>query len=365
MDGVKGPVKAPRTGPAPAVPLAEDLTATWLTDALGLQVDAVAAEVVGTGQMGSCHRLFLVGDPALPTTVLAKIPSEDAGTRETMAGAYANEVRFYTDLAPTVDIKVPHCYFAAMGDAGTFTLLLEDLAPAQVGEQIAGCSPEQALGAAVNLAGLHGPRWCDPTLTTIDGMLPLGKQMGDMLDLTFPPAAESFIEMLGDQMSAADVETLTALVPLVGRWIAARAERFALLHMDYRLDNLLFDLGGPDVHAVDWQGISIGLPLRDVAFFLSTGLMIEDRRAHETDIVAAYHQKLSGYDIGDYSFEQCWDDYRLGLVQNPFITVFGCVYGTRTERGDRMFLAMIERGCAAIRDLDVISLLAVEPEAIA
>lgn len=353
---------------APAVPLAEDLTPAWLSAALGLRVDGVVSEVVGTGQMGSCHRLRLTGDPALPETVLAKIPSEDPATREMMAGAYVNEIRFYSEFAPTVDIAVPHCYYAAMGEAGTFTLLLEDLAPAEVGEQIAGCSPEQALGAVVNLAGLHGPRWCDPALLEMEGLLPAGKEMGEMLDLTFPPAAESFLEMLGDRMRPEDVETLQALVPLAGRWIAARADRFSLLHMDYRLDNLLFgrdEAGAPNVFAVDWQGMSVGLPARDIAFFLSTGLQVEDRRAHEEAIVAAYHAKLLTYGVEDYSLEQCWDDYRLGTVQNPFITVFGCVYSSRTERGDRMFLAMIERGCAALRDLDVLALVAAEPEAVA
>jgi hypothetical protein len=346
---------------APAVPLAADLTADWLTAALGLQVDLVDSEVVGTGQMGSCHRLRLTGDPMLPATVLAKIPSEDAGTRELMAGAYVNEIRFYTDLASTVDIKVPHCYYAAVGEAGTFTLLLEDLAPAQVGEQIGGCTPQQALGAVVNLAGLHGPRWCDPTLMEIEGMSS-GKEMGEMLALNFPSATENFVDVLGDQMQPEDLETLQALAPLAGRWIAARADRFALLHMDYRLDNLLFDLDGDGVNAVDWQSMSIGLPGRDVAFFLSTGLVPEDRREHEQAIVAAYHQKLLAYGVDGYSANQCWDDYRFGMLQNPFITVLGCVYGTRTERGDRMFLAMIERGCAAIRDHDVFSLIATEPE---
>jgi hypothetical protein len=48
------------------------------------------------------------------------------------------------------------------------------------------------------------------------------------------------------------------------------------------------------------------------------------------------------------------------MFHNPFITVFGCVYGTRTERGDRMFLAMTERGCAAIRDLGVLGLVSAE-----
>lgn len=348
------------TSTAPPVPLAEDLTAEWLTTALGKRVDTVVSEVVGTGQMGSTHRLHLAGDPSLPATVLAKVPSEDAGTRMMMAGAYLNEIRYYNELASTVKIRVPRSYYAAIGDEGTFTLLMEDLAPAQVGEQIAGCSPDQALAAVVNLAGLHGPRWCDPTLLTIDGMLPSGPEMGELLAVTYPPAIETFLEMLGEHLSDDDVATLNAATPLMARWMGARTDRFALLHMDYRLDNLLFEVDGPAVYAVDWQGLSIGHPLRDVAFFLSTSLAVEDRRENERAIVAAYHERLSSFGVSDYSAEQCWEDYRFGTLQNLFITVFGAAYSSRTERGDRMFLAMIERGCAAIRDLDVINLVAAE-----
>lgn len=348
---------------APAVPLAEDLTADWLTAALGLRVDDVSSEIVGTGQMGSCYRLRLSGDSALPATVLAKIPSEDPGTRMIMAGAYRNEVRFYDQLASTVDIKVPQCYFAGIGDDGTFTLLLEDLAPAQVGEQIAGCTPEQALGAVVNLAGLHGPRWCDPSLLELEDMLPAGPVMGEMLESTYPPAIETFLDMLGDRLSPEDRATLEQVTPLMPLWMSSRDDCFALLHMDYRLDNLLFDTDGPGVNAVDWQGLSIGHPLRDVAFFLSTGLSVDDRRAHEERIVRAYHERLATYGVIEYPWEQCWDDYRFGTLQNVFITVFGCAYSARSERGDRMFLAMIERGCAAIRDLDVIALVAAEATA--
>jgi len=348
------------TSTAAPVPLAEDLTASWLSDALGHRVDSVTSEIVGTGQMGSTHRLRLAGDPALPATVLAKLPSEDAGTRMLMAGAYLNEIRFYNDLAGGVDIQVPHTYYAGIGEEGTFTLLMQDLAPAQVGDQIAGCSPGQARGAVVNLAGLHGPTWCDSQLLTIEGMLPSGPEMGELLEVTYPPAIEIFLDMLGDRISAEDTATLTAITALMPTWMSSRVEQFALLHMDYRLDNLLFDEDA--VYAVDWQGLSVGHPLRDVAFFLSTGLSVADRRAHEEEIVRAYHAKLAAYateanGLGGYTWERCWEDYRFGMLQNTFITVFGCAYSSRTERGDRMFLAMIERGCAAIRDLDVLELI--------
>lgn len=338
-----------------AIPHIEDLTPEWVGRALGREVVSMTTELVGTGQMGSCHRLFLDGGPELPRTVLVKLPSDDAGTRELMANAYANEIRFYRDLADTVDIRVPECFAAALGEGGEFTLLLEDLAPAEVGDQIAGCTPEQARAAVLNLVGLHGPRWCDPALWEIDGMLLPTEEIGELTQLTLAPAVDTFCAALDGLVSPQDAVTLHEAAALSGRWMSGRGERFGLLHMDYRLDNLLFDRDG-SVCAVDWQGMAVGLPGRDVAFFLSTGLSIDDRRTHERAIVEEYHEHLTRY-VPDFTVDECWDDYRYGLVQTVFITVFGLVYGTRTERGDRMFAAMTERGCAAIRDLGTLDLI--------
>lgn len=344
---------------AQPTPLLEDLDPRWLTDALGKQVDSVETAIVGTGQMGSCHRISLYGDPSLPATVLAKLPLEDPDARAIMAFGYTNEIRFYSEIAPTVDIRVPECHYAVLGEGGVFTLLLEDLAPAQVGDQLAGCSPAQALAAVVNLAGLHGPRWNDPTLLKIEGMLLPTAEIGEMAQETFTPAVDTFLEAIGDTLSAEDVDTLKQVAPYIGSWMCGRAERHTILHMDYRLDNLLFGADGT-VFAVDWQGLSVGLGGRDVAFFLSTCLSIEDRRRHEREIVSRYHEKLVGYGVEGHSLEECWDDYRYGMVQTIFITVFGLAFGARTERGDQMFKRMIEGGCAAIRDLDVLTLLAEE-----
>lgn len=339
-----------------AVPLIEDLTPTWLSTALGAHVESVASERIGTGQLSTCYRLQLTGDPALPATVLAKLPAIEPADREMLAVAYANEVRFYRDIAATVDVVAPTCHYAALGEAGTFTLLLEDLDDAVAGDQIEGCSPGQALAAARNLAGLHGPRWGDPSLLEIEGMMLPDAELAAMADTTYPDATATFLEWMSDRLAPEDVATLAELAPLAGRWITGRSARYAILHMDYRLDNLMFHADGR-LSAVDWQGLSIGLPARDLAFLLGTGLSVADRRAEERSIVAAYHERLLSYGVEDHSLEECWDDYRFGMMQAAFITVFGCVYGTRTERGDEMFLAMTRRFCPALRDLDTIALV--------
>lgn len=334
----------------------DDLTPGWLTSVLAGTVTAVHSEPVGTGQIGTCHRLFLTGD-GVPATLLAKLPAVDPGARELLAGAYRTEARFYTEVAPSVAIRVPACHHAAWSEtSGDFVLLLEDLAPAVQGDQLAGCTVAEARDAAVNLAGLHGPRWCDPTLLQIEGLKVNDAEDAHVLAELYGPATEIFLDGLGDLLAPEDHGTLRDCVAVAEAWSLARAERFGPVHGDYRLDNLLFPPdGGPSV-AVDWQTLSLGLPARDLAYLLGTGLPVEDRRAHERDLVASYHAALRGHGVASYPLELTWDDYRFAMVQGPLVAVFGCAYGTRTERGDRMFAAMVTRACAAIRDLGTIEL---------
>ena len=102
----------------------------------------------------------------------------------------------------------------------------------------------------------------------------------------------------------------------------------------------------------------MGLPARDLAYLVGTGLEVADRRAHEEAVVAAYHSALASHGVGDYDRASAWEDYRFAMMQGPLVSVFGCAYGARTERGDLMFAAMVNRSCAAIRDLDTLALVA-------
>ncbi|WP_435768841.1 phosphotransferase family protein [Nocardioides sp. SYSU DS0651] len=336
-----------------------ELTPAWLSGALGAEVTAVSATPVGTGQIGTCYRLALSGDPALPASVLAKLPAVDPAARALLANPYRTEVRFYASIAPTVAVRVPRLHYAAVAsDGGDFVLLLEDLAPAAQGDQIAGCSVAQAEDAVINLAGLHGPRWCDPALLDIEGMALNGPEDAELLADLLGPAVELFLANLGDLLSVEDAATVRDIPSLIARWALGRSERFGLVHGDYRLDNLLFPAdGGPGVVAVDWQTLSLALPARDLAYVVSTSLDPAERRAAERSLVAAYHAALTVHGVASYSLEECWDDYRFAMLQGPLVSVFGQAYGTRTERGDRMFAVMTARCCAAIRELGTLELV--------
>ncbi|RAY16228.1 hypothetical protein DPM19_04835 [Actinomadura craniellae] len=337
----------------------EGLTPEWLSEVLHAPVTAVTWEAVGSGQIGACYRLLLDGGAGAPRRLVAKLACADPATRTFLGSAYRAEVSFYRDLVPTVAVRTPTCHYAALADDHTtFVLLLEDLHPATQGDQLAGCTPEQAADAAVNLAGLHGPRWCDPTLPEVPWLSVVQEADARQLSEAFAPAVEIFIERFAGRLAAEDARTLREVADRIADWVLARSDRFGLVHGDYRLDNLIFPPdAAPGVVAVDWQTLSIGHPLRDLAYFLGTGLAPRDRAAHERSLVAAYHTALTGYGVTGYDAEACFEDYRFAVPQGPLITVLGCAYGTPTERGDQMFLAMAARSCAAIRELGSLDLI--------
>ena len=208
------------------------------------------------------------------------------------------------------------------------------------------------------LAGLHGPRWCDPTLEDFDHLARQGPDDVALLAELAGPTTELFIDGLGALLSDEDRVTLRECAEVVGPWSLARGERYGLVHGDYRLDNLMFQPDGtPGSVALDWQTLSLGLPARDLAYFVGTSLDPEVRRANERDLVAAYHAALTSYGVSGHDLDECWEDYRFAMIQGPLVATFGCAYGTRSERGDRMFATMVARSCAAIRELETLSLV--------
>lgn len=131
----------------------DDLTTDWLTANLGAgRVDGFTVERIGTGQMSECYRVGLTyGDGTGPASVVLKVAASDPMSRGTgqALGLYEREVRFYAELAPELATDgggpIAHCYHASYRTGtGVFTLLLDDAAPADVGDEIGGATIEAA-----------------------------------------------------------------------------------------------------------------------------------------------------------------------------------------------------------------------------
>ncbi len=131
------------------------------------------------------------------------------------------------------------------------------------------------------------------------------------------------------------------------------------MHGDYRLDNLLFgEPASPQPFTVvDWQTVGWGPVMSDVAYFLGGGLAVEDRRAHEEELVRAYYDALVAAGVEGFSWEQCWTGYRRQAFGGILMAVAAPMLVARTDRGDDMFMAMVARHAQQAIDLGSVSLL--------
>ncbi len=321
--------------------------------------------LVGTGQMGTSVRYTLGWDGGArgPRSVVCKFASTDPTSRSTglTLRTYEVEVSFYRDVARTVGMRIPACHFAEIDLAtGEFVLVLEDLAPCVQGDQLAGCSVEQAALAMDELARLHAPRWNDPALAGVEWLNRNATE--DSLafsEMFLPQLLPGFLARYADRLAPEHVALAERLFARIGRFLRDRPGPRAVQHGDYRLDNMLFGTpaGGYPLAVVDWQTVVWGPPAFDASYFLGAGLLPDDRRLHEEALLRCYHDGLLAGGVRGYDWDSLWTDYRRYAFGGFLMAIGASMMVVQTARGDEMFLTMIRRHGEQIADLDAAALL--------
>lgn len=343
------------------------LTPDWLTAALaaagvvpdGARITGVRRLPLGGGKVGQNVRCVLTWDRAgLPGSVVAKFPAADERSRRTGAGSdvYRKEVEFYRHIAPHVALAVPRCHLAERNpDNDDFVLLLQDITPARAGDQLAGCSVADAELVLTELARHQARYWGSASLNRFPWLPVRSADGGRGLGAIYRLVVNGFVERFGDRISATALDVVTGFTSRVRPWIRADREPRTLLHGDLRVDNLLFGVD-PPVTVVDWQTFAVGPGASDAAYLLGGSLATDARRTHEGELFDTYHQALRAHGVPADRAE-CWQTYRINTLAGLHMTVVGAMMVGRDDRGDEMFVTMVERHAAHVADLDPFGLL--------
>lgn len=311
---------------------------------------------VGTGQVCDSYRFtceWTEGD--LAKTFVAKCPSADEISRNAAAifHLYDMEVGWYRDVADDCNALCPKCYHADIaGNEQEFVLMLEDMAPAGQGDQLAGASllqVETTLREAANLhnfkpnGGFDNLRW-----------LHHGEGNSEFSKNTLINGYPVFRERFSTLLSSDVLDLGQKLVDKMGDYVAHEPPEQTITHGDMRLDNILYHDDGRIAALVDWQTCSLGNPANDVAYMIGTSFADPDqRRSKEEQLVRQYLDRRDG----SLSFDRFWEEYRRHAFSGFIMAINASLHVEQTERGDKMFAAMAERPAQMAMDLDSLSLI--------
>ena len=336
-----------------------DVTAQWLTAALGRPVADVRADQIAqdSGFSSLLYRLHLSGD-RVPATVIAKLPaqSEARGAME-LLGGYRRELAFYQQVAGRAPMATPHVYTAEIDDGtADFVLLLEDLALWDNVDHLAGLTMRQTKVCIDALAGLHA--WSTVNTAHLDAFPSIDTPIArDLLVPAFGPGWQVYRDKSSAQVPAAVDGFAERFTEYAVEALPALSERSMLLHGDIRADNLFFD--GDRIKVVDFQFASRGAGAADIAYLVSQGLPTEVRRGHDEPLVREYLDCLAAHGVCDYSFDEAWRHYRLAvayLMVLPVITLNG--WGAMPERSRALCLTLTDRAVATIDEIGALEAFA-------
>ncbi|MFM5923668.1 MAG: phosphotransferase [Novosphingobium sp.] len=329
----------------------------WLAERLraaGLlpvgKVTGIRWQAIGTGQVGDSARFHLTYDRegAGPATVAGKFPAADAMSRGTAAafGLYAKEVGFYREIVQHLGVRTPGVVAAEIADDGVdFVLIFEDLGPARGGNQLASCSAADARAGIRQAAAIHAPSWGNTALTELDMLRPKDGTV-DQIKALYGNAQAIFRERYADSLEPEYMAICEELNESREDWFGREGGPRSIVHGDFRLDNMLFDIkgGAEEIAVLDWQTVAAGNPLTDIGYFLGTGIGEKLRRTHEDELLDLYCAEMTVRGV-PLTRDAIWDDYVVGAIHGISTAVFSAAYVERTPRGDENFLSMARGGC--------------------
>ena len=236
---------------------------------------------------------------------------------------------------------------------GQFHLLLDDVSLTHGPLQL-GLPPDrsQADLAIQTLAAVHALWWNSPNLVRF-GSLPTVESDAEHI---LADRWGEFVNQMGDRLSPAHraiYERVMAAWPQVSRRYVETGH-WTLSHGDAHVWNFLYPhQPGLPAYLVDWEALGIKLGTDDLAYMMTLFWFPERRARLEEPLLREYHTHLLERGVRDYSWAQCWEDYRLSVIR----MVFQPIWWWSTDHPAWLWWDRMERVVLAYEDLSCEELL--------
>ncbi len=334
------------------------VTPDWLTGVLRDHGDLPQGEVTGveknvadtnTAQVAQL-RLTYSGDApeAAPERLFMKFDDR------------RREVDFYRLIAPATDASPTlTCYSAAYSETQNRAhLLIEDVSKTHA-EPVKALPPTRPQYEAMldALACFHAQWWEHPRF---EG--DLGDLGGAVRNFACSVAQEqfgNFVDFLDDRLSVARrkiYERVFAAWPPVPRAVRLRTGKaLTIIHGDAHAWNFMHPVkpGAGSLVIVDWAVWQVSVCTDDLSYMIAMHDYPDHRERMEKALVRFYHDRLLGYGVGNYEWDQCWLDYRISVIGNLFWPVFHW----SVKGAPELWWPNLERSLLAFEDLDCAELL--------
>jgi len=348
---------------------ADEIDAGWLTGALterhpGVVVEEV--EVLERHDLTNAHARIAVtyADPVAaevsgaPATAFCKLaPTDDRRTAILATGMGTREARFYRDLADRVDLPVPRAHVARHDDdTGLFVLVLEDLVAsgALVSDGTWGIPADAVASAFEALARLHA-HFAGASVRAAEApwvpVLGAGSDYGKVM-LRY--GIEHHRDRLTDAFVAVSELYCERTPELHGLWQEGPR---TVIHGDPHLGNLY--LTDDRLGFLDWGIVNAGPPLRDIGYLMTMAMDVDERRAHQRDLLGVYLGALAAEGGPELGFDEAWMMHRLHAAYTVPASCQVVTFPEGMSDARRVFSdAFLARCQACLDDLEVIDALA-------
>ncbi len=332
----------------------EQLTTAWLSHTLGEEITGFRVETFGEGAgiIGMVTRLY-IDTAGGQRSIIAKFPSPSEENRAVAAAydMYGREVFFYQQIAPSLKLRVPACYFAAFeAQHQDFVILMEDLQGWRIGDQVAGCTAAEASLVIKGIASLHASGW-ETKMDIVSHNNPAQRD-GMMAGFAagWPVVLSQFSDLIPEPAKKLGDRVPNKVPELLDKMCTPPV---CITHADVRLDNIFFK--GDEIALVDWQSVCTSAPEMDLAYFVTQSLGTEVRRAQ--DWVALYHHTLVEHGITAYSLDRCRERFRISAAYLLcYAVIIAGTLDLGNERGMALGRTLFGNAMASLDELDAFAL---------